>query len=493
MNAYDDLPYASKINRARHIDALGTMARLYGYLPADPFGARVLEIGCSTGDALFPLAFEYPQATFVGIDTSSSQIKEALERKKYFKEHKLDNLEFIHGDVTVEALKGRRFDYIICHGVLSWISKEDRSEILKSIPSLLSDKGVCFLSYNCAPGGLLRKAIWDGLKKFVTAHSSDLVEIRKAITAFQETIEIDYEKPYQLFVYQELDRILKEPDQYLVHEVFALQNEPLYFNQLVEDLSGHALKIIGDVRPHRTGLQRFLSAHLAASSYTALSQLQTHFNFSAESISDFCFGTPFRESLIMKNLQEGSPHLSKELFHSLSFSHTGIGIDEKSSSVEKLLLDHYPHFLTFSDLTSSDANALHGLDNEKVSADLMHCFIQDRIVVSFYPPEVSSKVYAFPKTSPWIQDQASRQEIVTNLQYRSIELDSLARGLLAHLDGKTSREELETVAHQMVKSGEGGIKENGQLVEDPIHVASLIPELVESALETLKKAAMLLP
>jgi SAM-dependent methyltransferase len=493
MNLYEHVPYASKLNRARHIDALGTMARLYGYLPVAPHAARVLEIGCASGEALFPLAYEYPQAQFVGIDTSSRHIDVAQQRLTAFQDRGPGNLVFLHGDVTHRDLRGQKFDYIICHGVLSWIPLAERETLLGMIPTLLSDQGVCFLSYNCGAGSAMRKVIWDQLKDSVTALPSDIGNVRSALRAFRDAIEINYEKPYQVFVFQELDRILQEPDHYLIHEVFALQNEPLSFDQLQKQLAQLSLKVIGDVRPHRVGLQRFLAADLSAQSYQALSTLQQQFHFSAERIVDFCFGTPFRETLIMHGFHEGALHLSPEVFHALSFSHVGVATDEHCSPVEQLLLDQYPHFISYAELTSAALQKVHGLDAERVSADLMRCFVQDRILASFYPPEVSATVYAFPKTTPWIRYQAEHHEIVTNLQYRSIALDSLARGLLAHLDGETSHETLQDVALSMIKSGEGGVREDGVLVEDPIRIASLVPALVESALETLKKAAMLLP
>ena len=493
MSDYDTTPYASKLNRARHIDGIGTMAKLYGYEPTSPFAARVLEIGCACGDALFPLALEYPQASFIGVDPSAQQVSKANERLRQLNESIKSEITFICGDIQNDALKGKKFDYIICHGVLSWIKEEERQLIISTLPSLLASNGVCFLSYNCAPGAEIRKTTWDAIKKISLTAGADIAKVRKLLTYFHDAIEIDHEKPYQMFLFHELHRILKESDNYLVHEVLARENNPFDYKEVSSSLSQVGLKIIGDVRPHRTGLQRFLSAHLPESGYEALSKLQTEFGLQAETIVDFCFGTPFRESLVMHEDAKGAAHLSRELFHTLSFSHTGATTDESSSTVEKILLTNFPQFLTFSDLTTTEMLAQIGGDTDFVSSQLMKSFVQDRVITSFYPPEIAQRVLAFPQTSTWIRYQAEQQSIVTNLQYRSIELDSLALALLAKLDGKTGREELETLAHRMIKSGEGGIRQNGEVVTDPIIIATLIPDIVEGALETLKKAAMLLP
>src|SRR5690606_18215343 len=107
----------------------GVIGRLFGVETPDPERMRVLEIGCGTGANLLPVALQYPQARVVGIDASASQIKTGLD----------DIEELGIGNVTLEARdvaslleeEVREFDFIICHGVFSWVDEATCSAIFE--------------------------------------------------------------------------------------------------------------------------------------------------------------------------------------------------------------------------------------------------------------------------------------------------------------------------------------------------------------------------
>ena len=56
------------------------------------------------------------------------------------------------------------FDYIIAHGLYSWIPADVRAHVLPLIARHLAPNGVAFVSYNTLPGCHMRRAVWEMLK-----------------------------------------------------------------------------------------------------------------------------------------------------------------------------------------------------------------------------------------------------------------------------------------------------------------------------------------
>src|SRR5882724_7081536 len=73
-SSYDDVPYPTQPLPQSHPNRLAGVATLFGMHPKPLAGARILELGCATGANLIPMAEQYPEATFLGIDASKRQI-----------------------------------------------------------------------------------------------------------------------------------------------------------------------------------------------------------------------------------------------------------------------------------------------------------------------------------------------------------------------------------------------------------------------------------
>ena len=373
---YDQIFYASKLNRTRHIDYIGTVARLYGLQPTAPFAARVIEIGCATGDALIPLAEEYPQTDFVGVDVSEKQIAEATRRQKELGE--LSNLTFFCGTAAqyIAAHPQQTFDYIICHGVFSWIPISEQSPLLSAIQQLLKANGICLLSYNTAPGSSFRKLIWDQIKDMcVRAQAKSIEKKRQIIQSLRSFVEMDFEKPYQHLVHQELSRLLSEPDHYLVHEVFSPHNNPIGYDAFISMLTDIGLAVYGDAKPHLQGIQRLMSAAIAEEGFSEFARLKS-LGLADEALMDFAFYTPFRTSLLYKapitttDSPSATPSaIDHTVLKSMSFAFCGAVVESeddpdlltvKSSTGKEEVIKHpvlravieilregYPSFYTF--------------------------------------------------------------------------------------------------------------------------------------------------
>ena len=56
------------------------------------------------------------------------------------------------GDIAAFELGGERFDYIVCHGVYSWVPPSVRDAILRISAHNLAEGGIAYVSYNVYPG-----------------------------------------------------------------------------------------------------------------------------------------------------------------------------------------------------------------------------------------------------------------------------------------------------------------------------------------------------
>ena len=108
---------------------------------------RILVAGCGTGNEVFALHRFYPKAEVVGVDFSrrSIDIARQLHRRFFGKA----NLKFSWADVTSPGFRksaGGAFDFISCHGVLSYIEEPDRG--IAALAKCLGRDGALYLGVN---------------------------------------------------------------------------------------------------------------------------------------------------------------------------------------------------------------------------------------------------------------------------------------------------------------------------------------------------------
>lgn len=146
---YDQLAYPSYPLPYCQPTRLAAMARLMG-LQAPPIaGARVLELGCASGGNLIPLAARHPETRFVGVDLSSRHIELGAQQ---IRQLQLRNIELRQGDLATEVFEPRAYDFIVCHGVFSWVPEHVQQGIFRILAESLTANGIAAISYNVLPG-----------------------------------------------------------------------------------------------------------------------------------------------------------------------------------------------------------------------------------------------------------------------------------------------------------------------------------------------------
>src|SRR6266404_2700024 len=111
-DAYDEIAYPTRAYEQTHPDRLATLATLFGMQPRDVERCRVLELGCGEGGNLFPLAFEFPDSKFVGVDRAQLPIAKAQQT---IIDLGLENIEMRRADLMDVSSDLGQFDYIISH------------------------------------------------------------------------------------------------------------------------------------------------------------------------------------------------------------------------------------------------------------------------------------------------------------------------------------------------------------------------------------------
>ncbi len=158
MNPYDEIRYPTYPHPQTHPDRLATLARLFGMSPAPVERCRVLELGAGDGGNLIPMAFLLPQSRFVGIDLAGETVARGCELAAGLE---LGNIRLLHLDLMEIPEDFGEFDYIIVHGLYSWVPEPVRNRILELARRHLAPHGVAFVSYNAYPGAHLRDMFRD--------------------------------------------------------------------------------------------------------------------------------------------------------------------------------------------------------------------------------------------------------------------------------------------------------------------------------------------
>ena len=157
--AYDQVLYPGVPLPQTHPDRLATIAGLFGMTPAAAPNCRVLELGCGDGGNLIPMALTLPASVFTGIDLAEPAIARgcALANTLGLENITLRHLDLMRMGPDLGEFDYGVFDYIIAHGLYSWVPPEVRDQLLSLCRAHLAPQGVAYVSYNAGPGFARRR------------------------------------------------------------------------------------------------------------------------------------------------------------------------------------------------------------------------------------------------------------------------------------------------------------------------------------------------
>lgn len=224
------------------LEALG---RLFGLSPAPAAGCQVLELGCGDGANALAIAQTLPGATVVGMDASASAIARGRELASAAG---LANVELRVAEFGADdSLAGLGpVDYVIAHGVYSWIPPVARGALLALIQRTLASQGIAFVSYNAYPGSYLRDMTRDILAYHLQGVDAPAERLAGAQHLMRSIVSVDSPTPYARVLREQLQRMLDGSDALLYHDDLAAISTPFYFHEFMEHAAAHALQFLSE-------------------------------------------------------------------------------------------------------------------------------------------------------------------------------------------------------------------------------------------------------
>jgi len=516
-NTYDELPYESHPYQRTHPDHLASMATFFGMTPPAMEGARVLELGCAGGGNLIPAAVTLPETSFVGFDLSRRQLEDgwALIEKLG-----LENIELKHRDILEIGEKDGKFDYIICHGVYSWVPEPVRDKILELCATQLSPAGVAYISYNVYPGwsmrGMVREMMCFHARQFSDARTQ--VAQGRALLDFLIESGPGSDEAYHMLLKRELEVIRNKQDWYLYHDHLEEVNDPVYFYEFNDKAESHGLRYLSEVQ-----FSEMVPINLPDQTAAKLKEVGNNIIHS-EQYLDFLRNRTFRRTLLCHKDIELNRHITsdqlKPMLVTARLEPAGDvpltsnapqefkAANGMTATVSKPLLKatlsglfhRYPAAVAFESLPAlaydrasqtlvRDADS-YAADLRDIGGLLLELYSRDLVQLQSNPPRFSPAVSEKPRCSKLAQVQAESNSWVTNLRHEITQVSDLDRRILRLLDGENNHDDLLAALLTLVESGEMVMQRDGQPVTGEA-ASELLSGLIPQTLEGLARAALL--
>lgn len=458
-NPYDAVAYPGHAFSQTHPAHLATVAHVHGMTPAPTTAMRVLELGCGSGGNLIPMALQCPQAELVGIDLSGRAIARA---KAEAAELGATNVSFHHLDIMAASAALGRFDYILVHGVYSWVPQMVRERILALFGELLTPQGIAYVSYNALPGCRLRDLARD-VMLFETRDIDDPVEkvraARAAIKRFAEAT--DAETFYGVALRERMKQIEEIPDNVLYHDDLNPGARAFALHEVLAAAEPHGLQFLAEASfPNNYGGAR-------GAAQKVLNEIPITEPLRQEQSLDLLIGRCFRQTLLCR--ADVALHRGFSRF-SLAHYHLAANVQEVEEKDEKrpeavgflfadgvrLAIDlpaaiaalralgrAWPGSVSHGELVTQalhDAKDSLGPDlareAERLDEALTAIYRAGLIEINLEPHRLTTRISDRPVASRLARRQALTSHEVTDLRHRAVALDGIVvRKFVTLLDG----------------------------------------------------------
>ena len=464
--SYDEVPYQSLPLRQTHPDHLATVASLFGFAATNIERCRVLELGCAAGGNLIPMAASYPGSEFVGIDLSPVQIAEGTAVVAALS---LGNIRLLAMDVMDFDASYGTFDYIIAHGIYSWVPPNVQQRILALCTEALTATGIAIVSYNALPGWRMLAIVRDAMRyqtRGITDPKTRVAHARATLDFLSASVPGE-NSAYGRVLRMAAENLRDKPDYYVLHEYLEEANEPLYFEEFIERASRHRLRYLGEA-----DVKLMLSTGLAGETTKALNRIAPDL-LRREQTLDFLRNRTFRQTMLIHDGPPLDRKVSPERVTSLwigaplqaSHPNANPGSDEvlefllpdgrsleAQSPISKaaflVLGERWPLAISFAELFGEasrrfQSSARGGVDQrELLASELMRCFANDVVELHCGPSPFVLVSGQRPGACALARLQASSGVQATNRRHELIALDEEARALLPLMDGTRTCEEI---------------------------------------------------
>lgn len=295
---YSELGYKSMPFPYTTPATLEAYAALVGVSAPNPKTARVLELGATYGGNIISQALFNPDATFVGIELSQEQVEKGNE---VIANAGLTNVSLIQSDIASIGSEIGTFDYIIAHGVYSWVDDGVKDALLRLIDEHLAEDGLAYVSYNTYPGWHtmeeVRQLMMFSNRDKAQFNHKEKVLHGKTIGSIvgSQILKYDNLKERNSKFLGALRSVMQKDEYYVGHDHLEPNNDPVYFYQFNDHLGAHNLAYLCDA-DLTLSMVRSFDADIA----DTLDKLALNDHVAQEQYLDFMLDTTFRKSIICK-------------------------------------------------------------------------------------------------------------------------------------------------------------------------------------------------
>jgi methyltransferase-like protein/SAM-dependent methyltransferase len=458
--SYDRVPYHSVALPQTHPDRLATVARLFGLDAPAVARCRVLELGCASGGNLIPMAFNLPGSQFVGLDLSGHQVAEA---RATIAALGLENIRVEQASVLDVGPAWGTFDYVIAHGVFSWVERDVQDGILAVARDTLSPEGLAYISYNTYPGWHMREMVRHMMRYHVAQFDEpdEQIDQARALLAFLASAS-EGSGPYGDLLRREVDRLDQTSNAYLFHEHLEPTNSPIYFHQFIERAERAGLLYLSEV-----SVSDMLTSHFPKAVADTLERISPDL-LHLEQYLDFVRNRQFRQTILCHAGRKPSRALTPDSLRGLLLSSRarpasdevdltpGVTVEfsngkqratatlPASKSAYAILAESWPCALPLDDLCDRAierarphlAHAPLDETRQALMGDLFGGVVYGMIGTHTQAPQCTNAPSDAPRAHPLAFYQAQQGVLVANAHHEACLIDGLQRDVLGLCDGQ---------------------------------------------------------
>ncbi len=460
--AYDRVPYPTATYTQTHVRRLAAIARLFGVNAPDIRSCRVLEIGCGEGANLVGMAVDLPESQFVGVDLSQTAIARATELARHAG---VENVTFRQVDIAELVGRPGECDYVIAHGVFSWVPKEVQDKILDLCERVLAPTGIAYISYNTYPGWHVREM----MAEMMRFHTQGVEDPEAAVTEGLGLVQavgraLGDDNPYAKAILSEMERIVRRNKVVTFHDDLSPDMKPLLFGDFIKRAKANNLQFLAEA-----DYTTMVYDDLPADARAALEEIRDD-PVRREQYLDFFKLRRLRETLLCRSNLTVLPEASNGAFDVLYF---GVPLEPSAvpdySTEEPLefvgqrnmsvtvaqpfvkaaiavMCEAWPARLRFQEVLEKAQERL--LQPEAAATDMLSELVMKMygaglVEIDTHPWIYPARPSARPCVSQLARFQANEGARVTSLRHQAVDLDDdAARRLLVLLDGTRDMKQL---------------------------------------------------
>ncbi|NRB11494.1 MAG: methyltransferase regulatory domain-containing protein, partial [Rickettsiaceae bacterium] len=458
-------------------------------------------------------------AKFVGVDLSKVQIDSGL---KYIADLGLKNIELKHISITDIDKEFGKFDYIICHGVISWVPEHVRVKIFDICNENLSENGIAYVSYNTLPGWNMVRTIRD----MMLYHSQNFADAREKIA--QSRLLLDFIKesvkeqntPYSQILEKEAELLSKQSDHYLRHDHLEEDNKQYYFNEFIGAANKRGLQYLAD--------SSIASMYVGNMPQGVVEKLQGLNDIvKVEQYMDFITNRRFRTTLLchkdvklnralnndmIKNFtitfdiipEKPFKDISLNSGDNLKFFYGGNTDNSLSTSSPALkavlyvLAENRNNPLSYDKIVKLADKKLAGghkqnIENELLN-NLMNLMIKGYINLSSNVGNLDKVSKEKPNVITMAKYQANKtaNNWVTNLRHTIVPINNFDKVAVTYMDGKNTKEQIIKKLLEDIKNNKFSVSKDGNKVEKEEDIKNEIEAFLEDTINRFYDNALLM-